>query len=178
MSDYALRLQDWALELVVWYEGRPDRTTHYRDERIAEELGWFRDGKGDAQRVRAVRRYVDKAKDGLYGDYHFGTKTNGRGVKTSRLLKRGDETTADPLSMQVGEQIARSQQAWAQHGSEVERMVSTFVEAKDAYVSMGDFERAFCADHLLRDVEQFGHPQLATVDEARKLGIPIPRGAL
>lgn len=166
--------------LVDWYEKRPDYTTFYSDAKIAADLRWFPrnrvEGYGDGNRVRAARRHVDRCRC-LFDGYVFGTKQNGAGRHTSRLHKRADEASIDALAIQFGEQIGRSVQANHQHGAERERAISLLQELRDRYTTMGDFEKAFCADHCLRDIEQYNTIQPPTVLEAQRLGIPIPRFA-
>lgn len=191
------RVEEDALELVVWYESRPGHQTTYKDKRIAAELGWLKGGdragrytkgeaveRGDAGRVRAARRWVDNSAKHYAGDhqvdlfdgYTFGTKQNGAGVRTSTLIKRGAQN-ADELSLGVGEQIGRALQADQQYGSEMERMIFAFTEAKQRYMALAEYEKAFAVDHCIRDLEQKGRIEYATAQEATKAGITLPRGA-
>lgn len=174
------RMQTDGSVLVDWYESRPENTTYSSDVEIGADLRWFPRGRlsgfGDGNRVRSVRRHVDRCHC-LFDEYVFGTKTNGAGRHTSRLHKRTDPASADALAVQFGEQIGRTVQANDQHGAERERALSLLIELRNRYTSMADFDRAFCADHCLRDIEQFNTIQPSTVFEAQRLGIPIPRFA-
>lgn len=177
-SNRRRKMQDDGAVLVDWYENRPEATTHYKDEKIAAELRWFpknaRFGYGEAGRVRNVRRHIDRCKC-LFDGYAFGTKRNGAGQRTSRLHRRGQEANADALALQLGEQIGRVLQGHDQHGAERERAITLLMEHRDTYTKAGDFERAFCVDHCIRDIEQFNTIQPSTVHEAQKLGVPVPR---
>lgn len=176
------------LDLIVWYEKKDGMLTVYSDPRVAAELGWFprtrHDGQpsradelhgtGDGNRVRAVRRQIDRCRC-LFDGYTFGTKSNGAGQHVSRLHKRDAEAGTDELGLHFGEVIARTKQAVDQQGAEFERVVAALQEMKTTYVNLGEFEKAFCADHALRDIEEHRVIQPSTVAEAQRLGIPIPR---
>lgn len=167
-------------DLIRWYERRPDSTTHRYDHVIAAELGWFPlsrvEGRGDGKRVGNVRAHIDKCQC-FFAEYSFGTKRGRTGRHTSRLRKKGDSGQAAGVLLHLGEQAGRIIQADDYHKSELaNRALPLLRDLQEDLVALGDTEKAFCVQDMLRDIEQFGTITQRTLSEARRLGIPIPGG--
>ncbi len=183
------RLDDKAIEMILWYESRPNSSgTWFNDRKIGHALGWFRGGRGrpqgnpetlsqelaqvDVAMVRNIRRYIDREIDG----YYFGTKRNGAGVRWSHLNSKdkGDPETATDAA--AAEQFARLSQMEQQHGVEMERDIGKIEALQENYVTAGEVDKAFTLHDAVRDIKNTGRISPATVSEARRLGIPIPVG--
>ena len=157
------------------------------------ELGWWRGGKdapnlktnnpsqsalrkeADQGRVRRTRRHVDREVR-LFKGYHFGVKRNGNGPRWSHLNTPVTSGADDATDAAAAEQFARLRQAEQQHGVERERTVGKLESLQESYTKAGKIEHAMCVHDAVRDVLNNGRVHAATIEQALKLGIPIPVG--
>lgn len=192
-----MAILDDAVELVVWYESQPDCGTYKSDSKIAERLGWVIGGmtapkrlaassssksglqpKGDAGRVRRARRFVDQHNDRQpFLGYAFGTKTNGAGVKFSMLITPRMGNAIDAMQESSSEQMRRAVQQTEQAAAERARMIAKFNEDEAAYITAGKFEHALVIHDAAKELQMFGQLTMATLQQARHLGILSRFGA-
>lgn len=162
-------------QLCLWYLDRPEQQTWYSDPKIAGELGFLYRGRPNEGRVRELRREIDKCSCHFDG-FAFGPKRNGPGRHLSRLNVRDDTSGNDPLRGQLGEIAGRINQSDDQHRSEQERTIAALLDAQETARLTGDFDLYGWTVRALADEDNHKRLMPATLAEARRLGISIPRG--
>jgi hypothetical protein len=181
---------EWALELVIWYQKQPNYTTMKTDAEIAAALDWYmtrreRQALGPIaiamypkgvkpvhfRRVRDIRRFIDRDETDWAG-YNFGTRKNGRGGSISTLTC--PEMTEAPFdamqadAIHVVGQVQREIQRAKQMQAELDRIAAKLLGAEIIFREGGDHDRATAVAMAASDVRR-GTGELLSPDTVERL---------
>lgn len=158
-----------ATSLIDWYRGQPNRATKRPDTEIAmtlhglhPEQGWAgpHATQGNASLVRAVRRWVDRQRDGVFADLVFGTRPGGSGRYYSHLRDRGTQTMSAAIGT-VSQAMATEQATRADMERRAREAMKWEAQAND-WAGLNEFRKAFVCHDAANDVERYGLLQPST----------------
>jgi hypothetical protein len=164
--------------LVLWYRDQPNHGTWLTDAEVAMALhraapgeGWAGphapNGNGDL--VRSTRRWVDRQRDGDFGELIFGTRSNGgrRGFSHLRDGRARLRETEDGAQAQV----ARSEQRRRAQAEERAREAMKLEAQANSFAALGQYRKAFVCHDGANEVEKFGEIQEPTRLAMEQLGL-------